>query len=49
MPAGKYAVMLKVGDQSYRYTVQVAKAQTNISVAELTDTPSMPGVASASL
>jgi hypothetical protein len=49
MPAGKYAVMLKVGDQSYRYTVQVAKAQTTISVAELTDTPSMPGVASASL
>ncbi|SFQ21713.1 hypothetical protein [Hymenobacter arizonensis] len=36
LPAGKYAVLLRVGQERYRYTVQVAsRAQTTISVPEL--------------
>jgi hypothetical protein len=50
MPTGTYAVMLRVGDQSYRYTVQVqAASQTTISVPELVDSQGTQGVASASL
>ncbi|WP_201978947.1 hypothetical protein [Hymenobacter rubidus] len=43
VPAGQYAVVLRVGHERYRYTVQVqAKAATTISVRELA--PATPAI-----
>ncbi|GAB3855683.1 hypothetical protein GCM10028822_26920 [Hymenobacter terrigena] len=47
MPAGQYAVLLRVGRERYRYGVDVqAKAKTTISVRELTPAKSPEAVAS---
>ncbi|MBF9143649.1 hypothetical protein [Hymenobacter properus] len=48
VPAGKYAVMLRVGREHYRYNVEVRKGQeTTISVPELTPAQTPEVVASA--
>jgi hypothetical protein len=48
VPAGKYAVLLHVGREHYRYNVEVRKGQqTTISVPELTATQAPAVVASA--
>ena len=48
MPAGQYAVLLRVGRERFRYSVAVqGKAQTTISVRELTPAKSPEIVASA--
>ena len=47
MPAGQYAVLLRVGRERYRYSVDVqGKDQTTISVRELTPAKSSEAVAS---
>jgi hypothetical protein len=46
MPAGQYAVLLRVGQERYRYSVNVqGQAQTTISVRELTPAKSPEAVA----
>ena len=48
LAAGEYAVLLRVGQERYRYTVQVqapTQPQTTISVPELTAAAATPGVA----
>lgn len=46
VPAGQYAVLLRVGSERYRYNVDVqGKAQTTISVRELTPAKSPESVA----
>ncbi|GAB3870578.1 hypothetical protein GCM10028824_19370 [Hymenobacter segetis] len=46
MPAGQYAVLLRVGRERFRYSVDVqGKAQTTISVRELTPAKSPEAVA----
>ena len=46
VPAGQYAVLLRVGREQYRYSVDVqGKAQTTISVRELTPAKSPEVVA----
>ncbi|MDO7854768.1 hypothetical protein [Hymenobacter convexus] len=48
MPAGQYAVLLRVGREQYRYNVAVQdKAETTISVRELTTADAPAIVASA--
>ena len=48
VPAGKYAVLLHVGREHYRYNVEVSKgSQTTISVPELTTAQTPDAVASA--
>jgi hypothetical protein len=48
MPAGKYAVLVNVGREHYRYNVDVqGKAETTISVRELTPAQTPDAVASA--
>lgn len=48
VPAGQYAVLLRVGRERYRYSVDVkADAQTSISVRELTAAKTSEMVASA--
>ncbi|MFD2718184.1 hypothetical protein ACFST9_05630 [Hymenobacter monticola] len=48
VPAGKYAVLLRVGRERYRYNVEVSKGQeTTISVPELTSAQTPAVVASA--
>uniref|UniRef100_UPI00286A5A3E hypothetical protein n=1 Tax=Hymenobacter sp. TaxID=1898978 RepID=UPI00286A5A3E len=49
MPAGKYAVLLRVGRERYRYNVEVQpqpQPQTTILVRELTPAPAPDAVAS---
>ncbi|MBD2721591.1 hypothetical protein [Hymenobacter armeniacus] len=47
VPAGKYAVLLRVGRERYRYNVQVQKGpQTTISVPELTPAQAPAAIAS---
>ena len=46
VPAGQYAVLLRVGQERYRYSVDVQnQAQTTISVRELTPAKSPEAVA----
>ncbi|MBH8568008.1 hypothetical protein KB206_03885 [Microvirga sp. STS02] len=46
VPTGQYAVLLRVGKEQYRYSVDVqGKAQTTISVRELTPAKSPEAVA----
>ncbi|MCC3153577.1 hypothetical protein Q3A66_12115 [Hymenobacter sp. BT770] len=49
VPAGRYAVLLRVGRERYRYTVQVkAQPQTIISVNELAPATAAPSIAAIS-
>jgi hypothetical protein len=49
LPAGEYAVMLRVGREQYRYSVQVQAQNSTISVRELSNQATDKAVASASL
>ena len=49
LPAGEYAVMLRVGREKFRYAVQVQGQNSTISVRELSNQATDKAVASAAL
>lgn len=49
LPAGEYAVLLRVGHERYRYAVQVQAQNSTISVRELNTQATDKAVASAAL